>query len=74
MSSFLCEAYLGIAPSLNLWLELFHCKKQCSGKDGPYLPCGAISFQLRPGTATDGFYLKPNFTSKVLNWQCTFFY
>ena len=64
---FLCEVYLKIAPSLNLWLEFFHCKKPCSGAGGSPLTCSNISFQLRPDTSPDGFYPEDKFVSKVLN-------
>jgi hypothetical protein len=50
--TFLCEAYLHIAPSMGLWLETFAGKQQTESKDGAPLELGAISFQRRPRSPT----------------------
>jgi hypothetical protein len=68
--TFLCEAYLRVAPSMGLWLETFFGKQQTESKGGAPLELGAISFQRRPRAP----YPKPKFVKKVTGWTKTFFY
>ena len=66
----LCEDYLGIPPSIDFWLALFNCNSQRETTDGPFLQCGAISFQRRRGS----IFPKLTLAKKIKDWQRTFFY
>jgi hypothetical protein len=54
---------------MGLWLETFCSKKQTETAGGPFLVTSAVSFQVRPGVP----YPRPNFISKVKDWQKSFF-
>jgi hypothetical protein len=68
--TFLCEAYLRVAPTMGLWLETFFKKQQTETAGGPPLALGAVSFQRRARAP----YAKARFIKKVVGWTKTFFY
>ena len=79
-----CEGYLGVRPSIGLWVRFFHFRSQVvpSGqtqpnpKGGEPIPvkvmadCGAAS--IYPNTKTD--YPNPKPLQSVKKWQKSFFY
>ena len=64
----LCEFYLGCAPFFPLWLQLFRGKLQTTGRGGPPLRCGGVTFQIRDKNASQ--YPDIAFPKKV-SWRMT---
>lgn len=65
-----CEAYLRIKPTLNLFAEFYYCNKQIEYSGGPALECGGVTVQKR----AKSIFPAPNLTSKVKDWQKSYFY
>jgi len=66
----LCEDYLGIAPSIDLWLASFSCNSQLVCKGGAYVQVGAISLQRHRNSALPKLAL----ANRPRAWQKSFFY
>ena len=47
----LCEDYLGVAPSIDLWLASFSCNSQLTCKADAYVQVGTISLQRHRNSA-----------------------
>nr|TKW28327.1 hypothetical protein SEVIR_3G310903v2 [Setaria viridis] len=64
----LCEVYLGVPPSLELFRKLFHCKPQPSAQRTEVF--GGAGFQLRNSNA----YIEYNLTDSYGDWKKRWFY
>src|SRR5688572_28438082 len=64
----LCEVYLGVHPSLELFSKLFHCKPQPSAQRTEVL--GGAGFQLKNSTA----YIEYHLTDSHGDWKKRWFY
>ena len=64
----MCEAYLGIWPTVDLWVRFFYLRQQTV--DSAMVYCGAASIYFRPN---EGFPKIP-LTESMKKWQKTFFY
>jgi hypothetical protein len=68
----LCEGYLGILPSLELWGQLFYLKLGTWTKGEP-AQCGAC-VAVRRGGSTGVYFPQIALTESVKMWQDTYFY
>nr|XP_034570691.1 uncharacterized protein LOC117835459 [Setaria viridis] len=64
----LCEVYLGVPPSLELFRKLFRCKPQPSAVRTEVF--GGVGFQLR----NSGAYIDYNLTDSHGEWKQSWFY
>jgi len=65
----LCEGYLGIEPTVELFKYCFLCRRQTIA-DGQLATCGSITFNCRQGS----WYPKIPYIESVKHWTSTFFY
>ena len=66
----LCEDYLQMEPSLDLFLEFFYCNPQRSSATLPLNICGGVAIQRR----RDSLFPVLKLNSHPRAWQSTFFY
>ena len=80
----LCEAYLGVHPTLGLWVWLYHFKSQMiatgrilDGQKGPSTVPEKVMTACSAATIYANFstcFLSPKPMQSVKKWQKTFFY
>ena len=66
----LCEGYLGVAPSIELFEYFYGIKREPVEKNGELAICGSIRFKSRSGRN----YPEVKGHDSVKDWQAGFFY